>query len=496
MNDVNIKYGTYNFRDQCGPIPFLTIVKTYLRSDNGSKIGSRYNVTLDGTLTPIASGIYGYQILDRMQDELMSGFRTDGQNFLVTCGVGTLISEYPRVNSIRLDKSNNNWVNTTPFSIDLEWDGESYTGNIYVENIQESWNIEFDDSSSVYSWTLPGGTGDNNALLLRLTHTIGAKGINHLTSTGIIRQPWEHAREFVLTRLGYDAGIVASNGVLNINTSTFSGYNHLRTVQSDELGGTYSVTETWLVANFGSGANAGNAIEDFTATVKQSIDDGLVYVDLAGQIQGVETRSYGSVPSGFGISQNKYSAASGYWNNVRPKLLGRAKLAASTIGTQVVNPIELSFNVGLSPTKGTIAYNYSYNTRQCNFINGSLSESITVSDSYPTDVFARIPILGRAAGPILQSLNTVTESTRSVSIEVVMQPPTGCGDWAGALNAKPTTEVNSLLCTIQTQLSGINTQLYKTQDTDSWNPKNGRYSRNVAWSYTTCTGTPSTNFCG
>jgi hypothetical protein len=490
-NLTNITYGPYSFRDQCGPIPFLTITKAYLRSQDGLKIGSKYNITLDGTLTPLPSGAGGYQSLDYMQDALMSGFSSDGLNLLVSCNSVTLLSEYPKINSIRLDKSNDNWVYTTPFSIEMEWEGDSLTGNIFVEDITENWSVEFNEDTSKYNWDLQG-TGDTNSILVNLTHNVSAKGLAHYTNTGLLKQPYELAKDFVITRLGYDSTMLAQVNTLNLDSSSFTPYNHMRVVQVDEAGGTYGVTESWVASTSSGTGMCNRAIEDFTATVSYDVEAGLTSIDINGNIKGFETRSYGVASGSFVITQTKWEAASGYWDCVRPKLLGRAKFVAG--GT--VNPMELTRTVGHNPNNGVINYGYKYDTRPCNFITGAISERIIVSDTYPTDVFSSIVIPGRGGGPILQDLNTITEHKRNVSIDVLMAHPSGCDSFAASLASAPTSQVANLLCALETQIASLGVVKFKSSDSDTFDVKTGKYNRNVEWTFSYCTGTPpSTSFC-
>jgi hypothetical protein len=484
-NPTNITYGSYDFRQQAGPIPHPRITVTYLLADDGTQLGTRYNMTLENVLTPLPSGMGGYTVLDSMQDALISGFSVQGQNLLITCGETTLLSAYPRINDITLDRSNDNWVYTTPYTIQMEWDGPAYTGNIWIEGITETWSLEFNEDASYYNWLLPGNTGDSNSVLVNLNHTVSAKGIAHYTSTGLLA-PYQSAKEFVVSRLGYNSSQVAQVGVLNLRAANFSGYNHMRVVEEDRAGGSYSCTENWVLTT------GYDAIEDFTASLQYSQEEGLTNVDIQGSIQGMETRSYGSTSGAFNISKTKWQAASGYWEVVRPKLLGRAKFISSL----EINPLPLTYSVGHSPTKGVINYGYTYNNRACNFIAGAIYENITISDTYPVDVFATVPIPGRAYGPILQDISTVTESKRNVSIEVLMGTPTGCASYAEILSNRPISQVETFLCAMQSQITGSNVQLFKSADSDNWNVKTGRYSRQVEWTYTPCGGTaPDTDFC-
>src|SRR5690606_3496765 len=143
-------------------------------------------------------------------------------------------------------------------------------------------------------------------------------------------------------------------------------------------------------------------------------------------------------------------------------------------------------------------YTYEYDDRPCNFVTGALSEVITINDNDPTDVFASLTVLGRAAGPILQDIGTVTAATREVSIELVMAIPTGCdsGNCGVLITSSPRNQVNNLLCCLEGELTDAYNQVFKSQDTSSWSPKTGRYTRTVQWTYTNCSGdAPSTSFC-
>ena len=163
-----------------------------------------------------------------------------------------------------------------------------------------------------------------------------------------------------------------------------------------------------------------------------------------------------------------------------------------------MNPAPMSTSVGHSPPGGQITYAYDYNDRPCNFIDGALSESITISDNHPGDVIAKLVVLGRANGPLFQELGTFTELSRDVSIEALIQPPSGCdnSDVPAMLAARPTSDVEDFLCALETELTDAYAQVFKQTDRDTWNPKTGRYSRQVTWIYSDCAGSaPDTSFC-
>jgi len=487
-NLTNITYGTYDFQRDFGPVPLLDISKTINHNEAGEIINCLYSVSIKGEINLIPSGIVGYANVGQRQNLLISGFSQDYQDFEVKCGNITLIKQKPMIKSITFSPSTDNWSETADYSIELEWYGEElYNSNYSLDTASETWDLALDTQSKYYSLNLPNNTGDNNMYLFSLSHNVSAKGSKKANQI-----PWQEARRWVVSRLGFQTGEVSSSGVFNLNAISFSGWNHSRTQQKSEQEGTFGVQETWLVANTGLQNNAGAAIEDFTTSISYDIQEDLTSVSINGSVQGLEQVSYGSSPTGYSILRSTYENASGYWLNIKPKLWGRACALSENYN---LNPIPLNYNIGYNPTKGSISYTYSFNDRPCNLVTGSLSESITVNDTNPVDVFAEVVILGRKKGPILQSQGTVTSSKRNVNIEVTFPKATVCSV-TGAVLQKPTSEVNVILCELYKQISGVGVQIYKNNDSESWDFKKGKYSRNVEWTYVPCTGQPpNTSFC-
>ena len=88
----------------------------------------------------------------------------------------------------------------------------------------------------------------------------------------------------------------------------------------------------------------------------------------------------------------------------------------------------------------------------------------------------------------------MTSSKRNVTINAIMGPIDECEDISVAINSKP--NVTGLLCALQQEISGVNTQFFKSQDQETWDFKTGSYNRSVEWTYVNCSGTPpNTSFC-
>lgn len=482
---TTMTYGSYAFT----PVPLMTISRESVKTGDGLNLSELYNISLRGTLILI-EGSGSIISIDEMQDDLMAAMSGDGQLFEVKCDSHVLLKAYPRIRNVNF--SDGVWVFRSDYTIDLEFDELAPgSGTSFVSAASEEWQVEFADDKSYHTWNLPDGSGaDTIPYQLRLTHTINATGKSHYTAAGLPKQAWENARDYVIPRLGYDSTHIQNSGVFNLNVSPFSAYNHSRSTSIGEKDGTFSVTETWMVINSGVGI-AGRALEDYNITFRSGLDTALNSINIEGTIQGLETRSYGTNPGDFSISETKFAAASGYWRVVKDRLLGRANIILDTYSTtRDLNIIPRSNSIGHNPTTGVITYAYEYDDRPSNCIAGAKSEIITINDNNPADIFGNLTVLGKANGPVLQDMGTQTAFTREVSIEVVMPPATGCPTDATQaalyLAQRPTAAVNTLINGLQDDLNATYSQVFKTQDTVSWSPKEGRYSRNVGWIAGSC----------
>ncbi len=472
----------YN-NDAVIPAPLVEINRGFDKSANGEIIGQRFTISLNGTLiatrgSPNSVGVFyngpgdaPIEVLDtdaklkaifQKQEALRELFSQEGHilEFTTWNGYQGLTCQ-PRILNISFPQGI--WVEVCPYTITLETDqinglvlpsGEIGFDEKLVD-ANESWALEFADQ----------GENENQTNIFRLTHNLSAVGKRYYdpnvgTGPGSLqREPWEHARLWCQRRLGIDNNRILSSGTLNL-PSYYQGFNHSRGENVDKQGGSYSIQETWVVSS-------GDAIEDFTIESRQSQLQGITVVSIQGQIQGLETRD-----SDFALINTKYQAASGKFNSVLNSLISRAQNYAGL----AVNPTPLELSIARNPINGVISYSYTYDTRPSNCIAGAKSESIQIIDNHPTDIFAIIPILGRAAGPILQSINTISEKSRTLSIEAVMTPISGCGISA-LTGAKP--NVQGLIDLVRP----VANQVFVSQNGESWDVKNARYSRNVSWVY-------------
>lgn len=209
--------------------------------------------------------------------------------------------------------------------------------------------------------------------------------------------------------------------------------------------------------------------EEYKVNRNFNREDGRTTYSVNGTIQGLNIN---------GLSRDqRFTNALNYWNTVaQPSIYGR--IFTYYNGANIPNSIPVSQDLEYYKNAATITYNYSYNNKPAPLMSGALFESITVSEqnsNQRVQVVAKIPILGRAIGPIIQDINTTNEKTRTVNIEVVLGP-TGGSNILASFNLKP----NYDSYVYQLAPNGGRVQ----EDNETWDWVNGKFSKNVSWIYT------------
>ena len=454
------------------PAPFFNVEREFNKTEDGTIIGNSYSITIVGTCLPdrgspnstgdfsTTSDLADESIPDnerlksllRKQTALRDLFADEGKTLEIQpWDDSTPWKCNPR--SIKLSIPDDKWVTHFDYTITMEADRVYFTGAAdgeddfteFVETASESWAVEtLEDAPASLDYPRT----------YRLTHTVSAKGKRFFNdSEELVSNAWEQARLYVLPRLGFDASFVASNAVLDL-PSEFTGYNHFRGETIDELGGTYSVTESWVLSS-------DSALEEFNVSHRYSIDDGLNYVTVEGQVKGLEERT-----TDMSLTTGKYDNANTLFASLTGNFLNRAQ----TYSTITLNVDPISTNIAKNPSLGTINYSYEYSDRPSNQISNALSEVISIGFGNQSDSFASVFVLGRAAGPVLQALNTPTAKTKRLNIEAVM-PQTNV--------VSPTLpDVTSIV----SAATPTGSQVFKSSDTEDM--RAGRfYSRSIEWTY-------------
>lgn len=481
------------------PAPFVGITKEYKFTDDGTKIGATFALNVVGKIvaykgSPTSSGTFwtvgGYPGDETLTDSqhlasilrkfeaLRDLFSVDGRSFEIQSDDGSPPMKCnPRVKRLVLPDQLN--YNVSDYTIELEADvmyggpliapsGEDQFANL-IDGAKETWQLEFDER--------PENPYLTNTF--RISHAVEAKGKRFFDENGdLVREAWENGKLWVQSRLGLDQSKIQSSGVMNL-PSFYAGRNHVRTEVTDELAGEYSVNENWILSS-------GTALEDFTVTVKNNNQVGTTAVSIDGIVTGLETRNVDT----YSLTESKYTAASGKFAYVETQLVTRAQAYSG----KTLNIRPLNYTVGRNPNTGVITYAAEYDNRKSNCLPGSMFENITITDNLPTDIYASIGIIGRDEGPILQSIGTISETSRVLNIEVVMEQSgvTDCSleglrnlfnnEKPSKLPATSGILYNIIQAASPVGFDGV-TQIFRKDNQENWNPVERRYSLTLGWTY-------------
>lgn len=472
------------------PAPRPSLTKTFLYTPDGTVIGSQWAVTVNGLFlanmgAPTAgsgvNGSYGSQYdlggypadenitsdtqnlgyIIRKQENIRELFSSNNNNklFEVQSADGTPPMKFNfRIEQLSFPEQGPiQWFNTCDYSVQgtaefLYINGQPQSEDTfdgYISSASETWSVETTEESE----------GLNLPRTYRLTHSVSAVGRRIYDETGTLVKPtYEQARDYVLPKLGLDSYFTSSSGVKDL-PSTYIGFNHLINENIDKLGGEYSVTETWLLAS-------GSALEDFTVNSVNSINDGLVSVTINGTINGLELRD-----SNQSIVSYKIDNAESKFNSVSGLLFGRAQ----SYSGYSLNITPTSVTIGKNPVTGVISYDYQFNNRPTNFVSDAKYESIEIIDDFGGSLIAAISVPFRVEGPVLQDIGTKKESTRTLNIELILGPQN---------TLLVPTSIDSDVATIIDQAAPAGVyQSFLVDNTQAWNPKEGRLSITKTWLY-------------
>lgn len=370
----------------------------------------------------------------------------------------------------------------------------------FVANFSENWSIEVNDTNGE---TYVDGNGITQILpkSYRISHSLSATGKKHYMmkeDESVEKIPaWESARKFVTGRLSKDASVAGypnilgqvGSGTINL-MEIYGGFNCVRTESISENDGSFSVTENWLLAS-------GSAYENYKIDLSTSSSSPFVNVSINGSIKGLTTITpSGDIYGGTGDSGvrpydnavNKYNQITnnGYFG-VGSDIYKRANNMVA-VG---LNSQPLSVALGSNEFTGDLSYTLAFDNRPTNIISGVIAETLQISDTYPGDVFAVVPVLGRATGPILQYIGGRTEYKRDVSLNLTMdytKVPYGSGRDPLMLKkpsvVEPTaSQIANLLKEVSPNSEPGVRKCFVSAPSESWSPKTGTYSFNISFTY-------------
>lgn len=491
------------------PAPFVSFQRNFVRLDNGDIIGENYQITVVGKIiaykgSPNSDGDFWY--LDGYpEDESL-----DEENIIVKSRLARILGKqealkklfskenigrkfeiipedgispiYFRPLDIEISFADGPWYDTCDYTINIQTNmvsGLQETvdlNEIKITSASETWSIE--PTETPISINLSNLT--QNEYGYRISHSLSAQGLTYYTKKGgltVIGQPEEieknsgfiEAKKWVTNRTGY--GFITTSGFLS--QSPFKAYNHFLTENLDSTNDTYSINENWI---FGKK----DYIEEYT--IQASTSEGLTRVTIDGTVTGLEERvMHPSFLSGDKIpviTSPGYTKAKARFNILQPLLHN----IAQTESGKFLNPVSLTNTVGRNPYTGTINFSFEYDNRPCFYIDGAQSENIIVNYGYNSKRFAAIPVLGRNDGPVLQALGTSDAKTKSLNIDFILSPRSGCDDFNVSDFEFPLYLVQDLVDQLDPINNGAQKSFYD-QPQSSWNPSTRAGSFSVNWTW-------------
>lgn len=549
---VTASYGSYRFRPV--PLVTLNVEKFRTTSKViGGYYNLTLNGTLfpSSTGAPLTGPKALFEEKNRLMsglnvdyDEFIVDFQGDGD-----CA-GTSIYGRPRIRSVSFQESTDNWTDRIPYTIELEFTASTITGvedyittDLNLESLTTDYSVSFVGPNTAGYWGTSSGIQQYFGPHLEIKRGISAKGLNlglgTYRSTGTFpdnlgssleKTAYQNALDYVgsIATGAPDLNSFTHNNILNIAGTLGSGYSQaaltFRDITTSEEEGTVNVNDTFMVFPVsgtlsgvasplikGTGNEIHKVSDTFNFDIADSESEGITTINLNGTIQGYT--SYG-LGDGFlkadegstAIDEARdYLALSLIQND---HLFNRANYLytdASTTGFNgaydpwntsslthqlALNPNPISKSFGYNISDGTISYAVSFNNKPGPCNTGVIAESISLTRNKPIPVIATQQVLGRANGPILQSLGTVTSFTQDMSIEAIVVPPSGdtcltlpCPCPSISFSGAP--DYEPVVLKAEAEISGSNA-IFRTADNETFDPKIGRYSRSVSWTYTPC----------
>jgi len=329
---VRVYYAYKAIDEITGPVPMVDLSKTY----NVSEGGITYSVTTKATLSGkiVRSKYYdplvnpsgsGTAVIARAINDLTDLFKSPTGIFEIKCGSTVILSgSGVKVLNLTANKSNDNWIFSSDYNIELEFSEPIYSGIPLIKNGTDSWSLE-PVEEYVYmnqKITVNGNQEYHNPILgysnagtnpksgptspnldivtipqFRLSRKVSADGLpshNVVNYGGVPASAnysaYINAKKWVEMQLASSFNGNSASGYPKFSSNTIFSidsfdkiflYNHLRTINFNTNAGSYEVNDTWLAMPTGL-----NYLEDYT--VESNTDEkNIKTVKVQGQIKGL-----------------------------------------------------------------------------------------------------------------------------------------------------------------------------------------------------------------
>ena len=355
-----------------------------------------------------------------------------------------------------------------------------------------------------------------------LTHTLNAVGIK-VFGASATTTAWKSAQDWVKSRICKDVSSVVVTGinkassairpdtkfnplnmgekpeeteeteepVIDLNVD-FKAYNLVRTFSSDIAGGSYGVTETWLISE-----KTQAVTHEIDVNIENSQEAPAASVTVNGTIQGLENMPTSDL--GEPISPSKYANAQAALSTVLTNAYGLANSVYTSTGiVGTLRTIIINQTLGHNPVTGTITWSVTFDDLVVAFPNAVREDiNVTYDNEFGTNkVVAILAILDKANGPIIQDIGTTQEKKVSLSIDLVMDKATRSRkpsspapvsdepvDPENPPPADPATVLEGMVDSYKPTATVTGSSVYQESRSETWNPKTGAFNLSVGWVY-------------
>lgn len=279
-----------------------------------------------------------------------------------------------------------------------------------------------------------------------LTHTISATGYDKYTSGTWGVSGWAEAQKWVNSRLvtnpiaktittdeagntatsfkvdrmgmlvdvADDAGTEedeSADNISMIDLSTYTAYDYKKEFSPDTTGGTYAITETWILSK-----------QNHTVDFDMSFDtdeEGVSTVNFNCTITGLsnspDVREQNKITNAetalAGVLNDSYSLSNSFYQE-------RKGINPDAEGADTLATVEQAISISKNRISGVITVSMTYNDKpQEN--DDTIEESIEVTDNnkgHTNRVIALLAVIGKNNGPVIQDMGTSGEQRRSVAL--------------------------------------------------------------------------------
>lgn len=376
-----------------------------------------------------------------------------------------------------------------------------------LSSAEENWEIQVNENQYTIDPVQADEDDLNDTPSIRtytLTHTLSATGNKKFTGTtanGVDTDgaAWRQASQWVKSRLLANPTTITTDLVGNTDTTSFdpdkmdktgttdmgydlsslTAFNHVRQVQSDIGAGSYSVTDTWVMADEPTkigGDPSFNHTIDLEVSEEAGEESPEHVVTVQGTIQGLDSRN------SYDLTSTAYENARAAWNKWSGQTgIDAVYTVAKSVysGSGALRNVVLSQTVGHNRNTGTITFSRVFDDTVID-IDNAIRQDLTVNYNNidgTQKVVAILGVLSRADGPIIQDMNTTKERSVSVSLDLTMDKASR-GAKPSATEGADTSSASQIWTVVSAYRP---TNGYLQDKTENWNPRTGTYNLSVVW---------------